>query len=174
MATAAAPPIDLVWCFPEPGQNAFDLRAGSASVGRLIFNRQPQGRSFAEYDGRRWTLDLHGGHHPHVEIRAADSEEIVATYVPNLTGGGSVSFASGARYCWTRQSIWSARWCFRCKQNQSAVCVSQEAERLMDGGKVHICPDAAALPEASLLVLLAWYLRILAFEKLEETITLCD
>ena len=164
---------DLLWSFPDAGQQAFVLRAGGAVVGRLEFETETNTRSTAEFEGRRWTFEQNHGFHPSVTIRAETSGELVAEYVPHLTGGGVVSFASGACYCWSRQSIWSERWCFRCKRDKSAVCVSQEVERLMDGGKVHVCSDAALLPEAPILVLLAWYLRVLDFARLEQGIMLC-
>lgn len=164
---------DLAWCFPDAGQKAFVLRAAGAAVGWLQFEAKAGARSTAGFDGSWWTFEQASGLHPNLTIRAGASDEFVAEYVPHLTGGGVVSFASGARYCWTRQSIWSDRWCFRCKRDKSAVCVSQEVERLMDGGKVQICPDAALLPEAPILVLLAWYLRVFDFDRLGQNITLC-
>ena len=80
-----------------------------------------------------------------------------------------VTFASGARYCWNRAKIWSGQWCFR-REGEASICLSQHAGPLREGGRVSVCEQAAQLPETAVLVLLAWYLRVLAFETLIETI----
>jgi hypothetical protein len=50
------------------------------------------------------------------------------------------------------------------------VCLSQQSGPLASGGKVMVCSNAVHLAETPILVLLAWYLRVLAFEKLTESI----
>ena len=120
---------------------------------------------------QRWSFEHTAGSHPHVIIRQHGSPLTLAEFAPRLTGGGIVTFATGERYCWNRAKIWSPRWCFRREGADSAVCVSQQAGPLTEGGKVGICCDAAArLPEVPVLILLAWYLRVLAFESLTGAI----
>jgi hypothetical protein len=164
---------ELQWVYPSRADGAFVLRAGESEIGSLNFKKEVGARSAAEYEGRRWTLEHAEGRHPRVTVRAADSGEVVAEFVPHLTGGGVVAFTSGAQFSWIKLHVWSDRWCFRCKQNRSAVCVSQEAGRLTSGGKVAICSDAAPLPETAVLLLLGWYLRLLEFERLENEIMVC-
>jgi len=48
------------------------------------------------------------------------------------------------------------------------VCLSQEAGPLRQGGKVSVCRGAADRPETPILLLLAWFLRIMDFEMLVE------
>ena len=55
-------------------------------------------------------------------------------------------------------------------EQKSSVCLSQEAGPLMQGGKVSVCCGAADLPETPVLLLLAWFLRIMDFEMLMEGI----
>jgi hypothetical protein len=48
--------------------------------------------------------------------------------------------------------------------------MSQHAGALTEGGKVSVCEQAAQAPETAVLILLAWYLRVLAFQNLIEAI----
>jgi hypothetical protein len=162
----------MEWVYPDKAHDAYILRAGGAEVGSLRFQEGAGTTSAAEFEGRRWTFAHSGDANPTVTIRSADSGELVAEFVPNLTGG-TVSFRNGPCFTWTRLHVWGSRWCFRCKEDRSAVCVSQEAGRLAGGGKVSVCEGAAQLPATPVLVMLAWYLRILEFERLATHIPMC-
>jgi len=173
-ASATPKGRELAWSSPQAGQRAFVLRAGEKEVGRLQFEDGVGGRSTAELDGRRWTFERTGAFYPSVTIYAEGASEPVAEFIPRLAGcGGVVSFASGVRYCWNRAHVWSASWCFRREGERSSVCVTQEAGPLKSGGKAIVCCDAAPLAETPVLVLLAWYLRVLMFARMAESIVVC-
>jgi hypothetical protein len=162
----------LVWRYPETRDGVFELIAGGAVAGWLRFDDRAGEHSVGELDGHRWTFQHSSGGLPRVTVREDPSTELVAEFVPWLTGGGVVTFAGGRRYCWNRSGIWSPTWCFRLQGEgqTSSICVSQQSGPLRDGGTVRVCGDAAGLPEAPVLLLLAWYLRVLAFELLTEAI----
>jgi hypothetical protein len=165
----------LEWSCPDERHPAHILRSGETEIGSLTYEKSAGARSIAEFEGQRWTFENTGSFHPCVTVRRADNGEVVADFVPNLGGdGGLVSFANGLHFKWKRLHMWSNQFCFRCKEDKSAVCLSQEAARLTSGGKVTICSDVAHRAEAPILVLLAWYLRLLAFERLENGILVCD
>ncbi len=161
---------ELTWQFPKTETHAFELLAAGETFGWLRFEDPAGVRATGELNGHRWIFWHGAGPHPHVAVFKDDGATPVAEYTPRLTGGGTVAFASGARYCWNRAKIWSTQWCFRREGEGSSICLSQHAGALMEGGKVNVCGKAALLPEAAVLVLLAWYLRVLAFETLVETI----
>lgn len=163
---------ELLWRYPQAPDGAFELSAEGATRGWLRFDERAGAPSLAELDGRRWTLEHTSEAHPRVIVRKENADEIVAEFVPWMTGGGVVTFADGQRYCWNRSKIWSPTWCFR-RQGEGhapSVCVSQQSGPLRDGGRVKICGDFAGGAEAPVLLLLAWYLRVLAFERLTEAI----
>jgi hypothetical protein len=81
-----------------------------------------------------------------------------------------VSFDSGVRYRWKKADMWSGKWCFRHAERKSCVCLSQDAGPMVQGGRVSVCCGAADLPETPVLLLLAWFLRIMDFEMLVEGI----
>jgi len=152
---------ELYWQFPRAENQPFELRAEGKGVGWLHFDDAFGARAVGELDGSRWIFDYHCAAHPHVSIVAAGSKATVAEFVPRVTGGGTVTFTSGASYCWNRARIWSPQWC---------ICLTQQAGPLVEGGTVQVCQEAAQRPETAILVLLAWYLRVLAFETLVEAI----
>jgi len=170
--TSALANSKLTWSYPGADGHEFVLRADGAEIGRLRFTGDADVRSAAELEGQRWTFVRTAARCPRISIYAEGSETPTAQFMPCMTGG-TVSFAGGRRYCWTRAHLWSTCWCFRCEEHKSSVCVSQEAGPLAGGGQVTVCASAASLAETPVLVLLAWYLRVLEFEKLAETDFVC-
>jgi hypothetical protein len=165
-------PCELVWRYPAVQGGAFQLIANGAEIGRLQFDERPGAPSVGEVAGEKLTFQYSLGALPHVTISRQTGGETVAEYVPRIIGGGVVSFTTGARYCWNRAKIWSPTWCFRRQDegHRSSICLAQDAGPLRSGGKTKICGDAAALPETPVLLLLAWYLRVLAFKVSSESI----
>jgi hypothetical protein len=160
---------DLVWQYPKHEGQPFLLLDGGVEMGRLAFHEEPVA-SIGELMGQRWTFSYSTRLHPRVTVHRDDSQELVAEYVPCLTGGGVLFFNSGARYRWRKASVWGHKWCFCHPEKKSCVCLSQETGPLTQGGKVSVCCGEAGLPETPILLLLAWFLRILDFEMLVEGI----
>jgi hypothetical protein len=160
---------ELIWQYPEQDGQPFLLWDNGVKAGWLEFHEEPA-ESTGEFRGQRWAFRYSARLHPRVTVHRGDSEEVIAEYVARFTGGGLVSFDSGVRYRWSRSDIWGARWCFRQAEKKSSVCLSQEAGPLVHGGKVSLCCGAADLPETPVLLLLAWFLRIMDFEMLVEGI----
>ncbi len=160
----------LDWIAPEPQGGAFVLRAAGETIGRLQFHAEEGRSATGELDGRRLVFESAGPHHPNVTIRDEASRDIVATFSPSWTGGGFVSFSTGERYRWNRADLLSGCWCFHREGSKKSVCVSQKAGPLNSGGNVKVCAGAVSHPESPILVLLGWYLRVLAFERLAESV----
>jgi hypothetical protein len=163
---------EFAWSFPETNDTAFVLRAEGKPVGWLRFAREEGALSTAEWEGCRWTLERRGLFHPSVTVRSEQSDEAEAVFTSSPVGGGTVTFSSGDRYTWTREHFWSTTRCFRPQDNSSAVCLSLESSPLTAGGKVTACAGAAP-SDTPILVLLAWYLRLLEFGRLSESIFVC-
>jgi len=161
---------DLVWQYPQTREGVFELTVDGNPIGQLHFDERPGANSVGELDGQRWIFQHTNDALPRVTVSTENRADAVAEFVPWLLGGGTVSFAGGPVYCWNRARIWSQTWCFRRQGQGSSICVSQQSGPLRDGGRVKVCGNAAGQPEAPVLVLLAWYLRVLAFEMLTEYI----
>lgn len=171
--TSPSPKVEMAWLHPLAGDRTFVLHSGGRQIGCLRFEDEPGARSPAELDGRRCTFERTGAYRQCILVRDAGSDAVVAEFTPLLSGGGVAAFAGGRKYLWTRERLWSSRWCFRSKEQSSSVCVSQEVGALMNGGKVAICSGAMERAETPVLILLAWYLRILEVVELSESVLLC-
>jgi len=160
---------DLTWQFPQSLNGRFELEAAGVVVGWLRFDDPFGARAVAEIEGKTWEFDYNCSPHPSVSVFPKGSRSPIAEYCPRLIGGGIVTFASGACYCWSHARVWSSQWCFR-REGEAAICMSQQSGALREGGKVRLCERAAEFPETAILVLLAWYLRVLAFESLTKSV----
>jgi hypothetical protein len=166
-STAKTETRDMIWEYPKEEGKPFVLRGDSGALGWLDFHEEPEA-TIAAFGADKWVFRYTTRLRPRVTIYQAESNEPVAEFVPSILGGGIVSFASGARYRWKKFDLLHNRWCFRHLHNKSAVCLQQEAGPLAEGGKVSMCCGAAEQPETPILLLLAWFLRILDFEMLVE------
>jgi len=162
---------EFAWQYPAREGDPFVLREDGTDVGWLEFHETPA-RSTACVRGRNLIFHYRAfGHnlHPRVTITSEeDPEHVVAEFMPCWTDGGWVSFDNGVCYRWRKSHLWGKTWCFRQQGQESSVCLSQDSGPLMEGGKVHVCCDAADRPETPVLLLLAWFLRILDFEMLVD------
>jgi hypothetical protein len=160
---------EMIWQYPDEEGQPFLLWDEGKKAGWFQFYQEPA-ESTGEFRGQKCVFRYSARLHPRVTVYRADSQDVLAEYVPGFTGGGLVSFDSGGRYRWKRSDIWGTKWCFRRADDKSSVCLSQEAGPLIEGGRVSVCCGMADLPETPVLLLLAWFLRIMDFEMLVEGI----
>jgi hypothetical protein len=168
-ASSPSPFHELAWTEPDERRHAYVLCVDGEEAGWLRFDDESGDRATGELHGERWQFERTGFPHTCVTIRAAGSRDVCATFTERWSGGGTVSFTGGSRYCWNASHIWSTTWCFRREGSGSAVCVSQQADPLKSGGRVRVHCGAEPNPEFPVLVLLGWYLRVLSRERLAET-----
>lgn len=160
---------ELLWKYPEVQGQPFVLSDAGAEIGRLEFHGEPEA-SIGELMGQRFTFHYTTKVHPRITAHRGDSPEVLAEYVPCMTGGGVVTFDSGVRYRWRKAHVWGNSWCFCCQDLKKTVCLSLAAGPLTQGAKVSVCCGARAKPETPVLLMLAWFLRIMDFEMLLEGI----
>jgi len=160
---------EMMWQYPDEEGQPFLLWDEGMNAGWFQFQEEPAD-STGEFRGQKWVFRYSARLHPRVTVYRGDSPDPLAEYVPAFTGGGMVSFDSGVRYRWRRSDIWGSKWCFHRVEDKSSVCLSQETGALIEGGRVAVCRGAVDLPETPVLLLLAWFLRIMDFEMLIEGI----
>jgi hypothetical protein len=166
VATAPQPEFrELTWIVPESKDAPHIIRAEGRDIGSLWIDRGDARRAVGEVHGRRWILERTSQLYPRVTIHEEGSSEPLAIFTPGLTGGGVVSFAGGAEYCWNPSHVWSTTWCFRSGGKKASLCVSEQTPQ-KTGARVRMCAEAVQLPEMPVLLLLGWYLRRLALERL--------
>lgn len=156
---------ELTWVEPEHEGAPYIVRADGRDIGTLKFDRGDACRAEGTIYGRSFVLERTSQFYPRVIIHEEGSSEPLAIFTQGLTGGGTVSFADGAEYCWNPSHIWSTTWCFRGGGKKASLCVSEQTPQKA-GARVRMCTDAAQLPEMPVLLLLGWYLRKLALDRL--------
>ena len=160
---------ELTWSEPERIGAPFRIRAKDREIGSLQFDRGHIDHAVGEIQGRRWILERSKAPQTQVTVREEGAAEPAAVYTQGWTGRGTVSFSDGTEYCWNASHVWGTTWCFRKGGQEASLCVSELTPR-RSGARVHICGDSAKLPEMPVLLLLGWYLRRLAIERLGNMI----
>jgi hypothetical protein len=159
--------MPLYWVQPETFTRWFELRAGEHLVATLGWQTSCGTLATAESAEGRWTFKRLGFLNPRVTVREAGSEIDMATFWPSWMGDGALEFAYGRAFRWQSTNFWATRWCFTDEGGTPLLAFEPGAEKakLSDMFKqqalVQIQPQARAVPELSLLVLVGWYLMIL-------------
>ena len=157
---------DLAWEYPGQEGQPFILRDENGEAGWLVFREEPAASS-GGYGDKRLLFHYSTTLHPRVTVSSEeDPQHVIAEFLTCWTGGGWVSFDSGVRYRWRKAHLWGGAWCFTRMDEKASICLSQESGPLMQGGKVKVCCGAMDQPETKILLLLAWFLRIMDFEML--------
>ena len=150
---------DLVWTQPARSKQAFELHAPTEVVATLQFERSSLASGQAAEQS--WTFKREGFWHPQVTARVAGSDSNLAVFKPAWTGGGTLELPEGRVLKFGAANFWHSQWSWWDPSGKPLVQFKSHAGLLRMEGQVVIDPDAGALPELPLLVVLGWYLLIL-------------
>jgi hypothetical protein len=149
---------ELTWVQPARTQQAFELQAGDEVVASLRFERTSL--AIGEADGHRWTFKREGFWHPRVTVRVPDSDDNTAIFQPSWSGGGTLELP-GRILRFGAANFWHSQWDWQEGDKQLLVHFKSHHGFMKMEGQVEIEPEAVALSELSLLVVLGWYLLVL-------------
>jgi len=155
---------ELEWRQPEVLRRLYQLTCDGREVLTLRFEKLFGSLATGECGQRRWTFKRMGFLSPRVSVREAGSETDVAIFTPSWTGSGWVAFAFGRRYQLTQRNFWATEWAFQAEDGSDAIVLSGPQGLFKAGGNARVAQSAAGLPEAPVLLLLIWYLRVLMNE----------
>ena len=97
-------------------------------------------------------------------VRKENSATDLVTFAP--TAGGTLEFPSGRKYLWTATQH---EWSFKEANGEVVIHIKLTGQRAGNlSGEVALSPAALVLPEVSLLLLLAWYVLVLASKDATE------
>jgi hypothetical protein len=150
---------ELIWVQPARTVQAFDLRAVEEVVGTMAFARSSLATGTTA--GQEWTFKREGFWHPQVTVRVAGSDDNIATFKPSWGGGGTLQLAEGGQLHFGAANFWHSQWDWQSAEDKPLVHFKSHHGFLKMEGEVGIEPDAMAMPELPLLVVLGWYLLIL-------------
>ena len=149
---------ELVWV--STGQElSFELRAGEEVVGRLQLDASQRGDS--DTADQRLTLKREGFLRPHVNIRVPGSQDNVGIFRTSWKKGGTLATDAGRQFRLRVPTLLKWQWTWTDIREKPLV-------HLKDEGTVIIEPDAAALKEVPLLIVLGWYLLVVWAQDAEE------
>ena len=152
---------ELNWAQPRKHKRDYELRAGEEVVATLRWEKPRQAAAGESAEGR-WTFQRQGFLHQHVEARLAESTLEIARFQPIWRGGGTLELPDGQRFGLRPTSFWNAEWAWTTAQNDILLRIKRAARPGQTKGQIDLLPGASAIPELSLLILLGWYLIILA------------
>jgi hypothetical protein len=161
-------PGEFEWSQPEAFRRLYQLAnpliGDGQAIGTLRFEKLGGSLATAEFGADCWTLKRTGFLSPRILIRQAGSEQDFAVFTPTWTGGGWLVFASGRRYQLRSKNFWATEWAFEAEDGTPAVVLTGPSGFLKHGGHATVTEFGASFPEAPLLLLLIWYLRVLMSE----------
>jgi hypothetical protein len=145
----------LLWVQPHNGL-VFELRGGDEVVGSLRWERNSLARG--ETAGQQWTFKREGIWHPHVTVRIAGSDVNLGLFHPDWTGGGRLELGRQLRF--GASGFWRPQWDWM-DGDQPLVHFERRGMFKLES-HVQIEKAVAASPDVPLLVVLGWYLLVLA------------
>jgi hypothetical protein len=152
---------ELLWIQPAARKRDHELRAGDDVVATLHFQRGSL--ADAEAAGAHWTFKRQGFWHPRVTVRTAGSDADLAVFHPRWVGGGALEFPDGRAVRLSSANFWQSEWVWQ--DNEKPLIWFKGRRGLVKvRGAVEIQPEAVALPDLPLLILLGWYLILLHAE----------
>jgi hypothetical protein len=152
---------ELLWIQPAARRREHELRAGDDVVATLRFQRGSL--ADAEAEGHHWTFKRQGFWQPRVTVRIPGSDADVAVFRPHWAGGGALELADGRTVDLRSANFWQSQWVWQ-EKDQPLILFKGRYGIVKAKGAVEIQPAAAQGPDASLLVLLGWYLILLHAE----------
>jgi hypothetical protein len=157
----------LYWVQPKTFERWFELRAGDHVVATLGWETSCGTLARGNTTLGSWTFKRVGFLNPRVTVRQARSEVDIAVFWPRWLGDGTLEFASGSLFRWQSTNFWGTDWMFAANDGTPLLTLKEGSRegRLSDLFKtqslIEIHPEAGAVPELSLLILIGWYLMIL-------------
>jgi len=153
---------DLLWRRPSLFRNELRLESGSETLATLRWERLLSTEAVAESADGRWIIVRHrmASLRGEVAVRAAESEQTLATFKRAWRRKGTLEFASGSGFRWEREGFWRPEWFWSSAKTARLVTFRS---RLGFTNRYEMAVDPAALriEELPVLVLLGAYLMTL-------------
>jgi hypothetical protein len=153
-------PDGLKWKKLGLFRRIYELRGEDQRYGGLewgnAFGTQARGEILESF----WSFRRTGLFKPVVTARPAGGGA-AAILRCSWSGGGILQLENGRRYLWKKMSFWGCEWAFL--DETGAVVVRFRPEGILRcGGIVDLATERAQGADIPLLVLLGWYLKVLA------------
>jgi len=151
----------MEWANKTAQKREYKLRAGQEVVASLRWEKAFGSLATAQAADGAWTLKRSGFLMPKVTARSSGADTEVLVFHPSWRSEGTVEFSSGARFRWLNTSFWHSEWAFANEKGDSLIHFKLHSGLMKQSAELRVEPEAASLPELSLLALLGWYVLIL-------------
>jgi hypothetical protein len=149
------------WSQPHAFKMEYELRAGDEVVATLRFDSAFKARATGESADGRWRFDRLGMFCHRVVVTEHDSGAEILSFTPRKWGSGGVLEFPDGRTFHSAGSVWGTRYTFT-GPSQEPLFELRNCGVLHHAATLHIARDAARVPELPLLVILGWYLDVMA------------
>jgi hypothetical protein len=144
------------WIRPAAGENAYELRAGDALLGRLAWRGEAGSLAHVELASGEWTVKRGGFLQPHVTLRDSAGHDI-ARLAMHLAHG-TIEVVGGRHFSFRRAGLLVPSWQITETTGRVLLHFEPVAERShLQGGLVQVDPTLAKEPVLPWLVVLGWY-----------------
>jgi len=159
MPVQELPQAGMKWKKLNIFRRSFELRAQDQRFGTLEWESMLGNQARGEILGSAWVFRRHGFLKQIVTLRKPGTEAAAGIIRYCWSGDGVLELESGRRYHWKRLSFWGCRWAW-------VDDAGTEKIRFRLEGFLHGCASVELSDgrdgDVALLVLLGWYLRVLA------------
>jgi hypothetical protein len=152
----------LVWAPSSSSSRRFELRVLDETVATLTFDKEVGSLATGRAHGGAWTFKRAGFLQPRVTVREAGSEYDHVVFRPTWTGSGDVEFRGGLHVHWRPFGFSNSEWAFL-RADERLLTFHWLPDTAALDARVEFSAAALTLPEAPVLLLLGWYLRVLAY-----------
>lgn len=153
----------LVWSkVPRKKPQEYVLMDDSNVVARLRWEKTGGSLALAESSEGRWSLKRTGFLSTKVSVRLADSAEEIASYYPNMFGGGRIEMTDGRSWRFISLGFLNPQYSLLDPTDRQVLTL--KVKGFGTGGEMQygtVMPDTKT---AHLLSILAWYVTLLAKE----------
>ncbi len=153
----------FTWEQPKRSKRHFELRIGDTTLATLRWEKAFRSRAIAETaDGASWSFERKGWG---TQVLVSVGTEASAVYKRSGWGGkGRLALPNGRTWVWTRPRFWGSTWAWVSESGETLMSLKQKSGLFKITGQADVAPEAAALPETPLLILLGWYLMVIMAE----------
>ena len=148
---------DLLWTPSAAFRQQYELLAGDIELATLDMSNWTTTAQAVTAEGS-YSLKREGFFRQQVMIRSTESGPVLATYT-RAWAGGTLQFADGHLFKWENANFWGTKKAWKDSLDTSLVhCQNSPWTRDL---LIKVEPEAVALPEHPLLVILGLYITIL-------------
>ncbi len=157
----------LDWIHPDAEKREYELRSGDDLLAEFDCGTSTDSALVETFDGS-WDLKFFGIANPHVIVRKDSGDKDEARFDSSETEPGVLEFSNGRKFHW-ESHVWRAEWGWNDSAGNQVVSFKRDFEvGEKHEGSVTITETGSASPHLTALIVIGWYLIILAAETAAE------